>query len=71
MGDLTTGIKHDLPALREWWGGAYEITWDCQRRVFRAVRKDNGTVLEDPSADALWDLIYDDCRAAPVIVREP
>ena len=61
-------MDHDLPALREWWGGAYHIDWDFTRRVFRAVRRDTGAVLEHESADALWDVIYDDCRAEPVVV---
>ena len=63
-------IPHDLPALREWWGRAYDINWDFRTQAFRAVRRDTGAVLEDASTEALWDKVWADCEAAPVVVYE-
>jgi hypothetical protein len=45
------------------WGDAYEINWAGE---FRAVRRDNGLVLEAASADELRALIRCDYACRPV-----
>lgn len=58
---LERSIK--LAGLRWHWGDAYEITW---AGVFRAVRRDNGSVLTARSAEELRMLIRADYSYRPV-----
>lgn len=49
--------SHDtsVAVLREFWGDHYQLDWDPQACVFRAVRRDDTeTVLEDRECEGLW-----------------
>ncbi len=56
--------RHELIDLRYHWGGAYEIA--LRGRLFRATRRDDGTVLRAHSAAELYQAIWRDYRARPV-----
>lgn len=65
-GGWPRGVPHTLQALRWRWGDAYDINWDCQQKVYRAVRADNGGVLEAEAIEELWSMIRRDYTRNPV-----
>jgi hypothetical protein len=59
-----SAVERDIRALRVRWGGEYEINWDFQAQVFRAVK--GASVLEHRDPAELWKLIAaDDASRAP------
>ena len=64
---LMTALDVTIPVLREWWGAHYQIDWDWQGRVYRAVRRSSGAVLTDPEPEALWCKVREDFARNPEV----
>jgi hypothetical protein len=58
------GQRHQLELLRWHWSPGYAITLD--NNVWRAERRDDGTVLAEDTAERLLRLIREDFGARPV-----
>jgi hypothetical protein len=58
------GERHQMELLRWHWSSGYAITLD--NNVWRAQRRDDGTVLAEDTAERLLRLIREDFAARPV-----
>lgn len=67
MGNTTEpAASTDIHVLREFFGPDYEITWDWEQQVFRAVRRDDTSrVLEAGDRQEMWSKLRKDSASHP------
>jgi len=60
-----TVLTVDIPVLRAYWGGHYQIRWDWARQLYCAASHTGGRVLEHHDPAVLWQMIRADYIAHP------